>query len=316
MTRPPRQSVERDRIKAEEMAPPTSPPPPPAATTAAAAAAAPPTTVPIAQSQVDVSGEEDPITIHKRVRSPLFGKVFDKALKSSLSGVTPESWNKCFPTPMAKRPEQMKELSRKFCEIYELNVRKNFDEIVASRKLLASLDNLDILISEAQTRRTRFYEANPQPPLPMAPPPKPNSSDTEVVAATAPEPKPSVDTPMEPESEPKAVAMASSTEKEPEKAPEPNIPQPPPPLYDFNPQDLYISHLYPFLQLQSDRLESLKSQQQSSIDGLIQRREDQQKEIQQLIATLEKRLSVVDDAAEGVKEILEMDGDDDDMVEA
>ncbi|KAF3937211.1 hypothetical protein ABW19_dt0205753 [Dactylella cylindrospora] len=260
MTRTTRQSV--DKLKSEEMPPPPLPAPKEPAKE---------TTTP----QPPVDENNDPaITVHKRIRSPLFEKVFEKALKTSLSGITLENWNKCFPTPVAKRSEQMKEVRKKFCEIYELNVRKNFDEIIASRKLLASLDNLDILISEAQTRKTQFLEANPESAQ-AADPAKQES----------------------PESNPTATAH----------------PQPPPPLSEFTPSDLYMSHLYPLLQIQSNRLESLRSQQQASIDKLIKRREDQQKEIQELIATLERRLAVVDEAAEGVKEICEMEMDDEDM---
>ncbi|KAF3911788.1 hypothetical protein AA313_de0207033 [Arthrobotrys entomopaga] len=276
---------------------------------------------------------ESPIQVHKRIRSPLFEKVFEKALKASLSGITPESWNKCFPVPCAKKPQDMKTLRSKFCEIYELNVRRNFEEIVAGRKLLASLDNLDILVSEAQSRKARFLEENPSEPLPMDPPPKPNpkpansepksepKSDPENQTESAPpsEPKPSqtTDTPAaaaaataEGEAPPiTAVKMSEDTAEKKDDGPKPPIP-----LYEFTPQDLFVSHLYPLLQIQSTRLESLKTQQQSAIDKLIQRREEQQKEIKQLIATLEKRLAVVDEAAEGVKEILEMDGDDE-MIE-
>ncbi|EPS38680.1 hypothetical protein H072_7511 [Dactylellina haptotyla CBS 200.50] len=295
----------RNSIKAEDMAPqqPPSPAPPPQAP----ASSLPPET-----------DEDAPITVHKRIRSPLFEKVFEKSLKASLSGVTPESWGKCFPTPMARRPEQMKEVRNKFVEIYELNVRKNFEDIIASRKLLASLDNLDILISEAQTRRTRWLEEHPQAPLPMDPPPKPKPLETETKTETpeapaAPEAKPEAGVEGEPAAT-EAAAPAASTdvpEKAIEKEKEDNGPKPPTPLLDFTPEDLYISHLYPLLQIQSDRLEALKLQQQTSIDKLIKRREEQQKEIKQLIATLEKRLSVVDEAAEGVKEILEMDRDED-----
>ncbi|KAK6544233.1 hypothetical protein TWF694_000936 [Orbilia ellipsospora] len=296
----------RNSIKAEDVA---QPPPPPA----------PATSLP------QESEEEPPIQVHKRIRSPLFEKVFEKALKSSLSGVTPESWNKCFPTPCARRPQNMKILRDKFCEIYELNVRKNFEDIVASRKLLASLDNLDILVSEAQSRKARFLEENPSEPLPMDPPPKPNPKP----ADSEPKSEPEKQTESEPPVEPKAPttdtpAAATTTEGESSTtAVEMSVdttekqddgPKPPPPLYEFTPQDLFISHLYPILQLQSTRLESLKTQQQSAIDKLIQRREEQQKEIKQLIATLEKRLAVVDEAAEGVKEILEMDGDEE-MIE-
>ncbi|KAK6536935.1 hypothetical protein TWF281_001142 [Arthrobotrys megalospora] len=284
MTRTTRRSVDKDRTKAEEM------PPPPAK----------PSTSTIPEES------EAPITVHKRIRSPLLDKVFEKSLKSSLSGITPEAWNKCFPTPTARRPEQMKEVRKKFCEIYELNVRKNFQDIISSRKLLASLDNLDILISEAQTRKARFLEENPQPPLPMDPPPLPTPADKEKESG-------------KPQSEEKSSEAAPSEEgakKKEEKAEkEPSVLPPPPPLYEFKPEDLYMSHLYPILQLQSARLESLKQAQQSSIDNLIKRREEQQAEIKQLIATLEKRLSLVDEAAEGAREILEMDGDDE-MTEA
>ncbi|KAF3169436.1 hypothetical protein TWF225_011327 [Orbilia oligospora] len=308
MTRTTRRSVDKDRTKAEEMPPP--PPPPPSATAATAATvvvAAPqakPSTKPIPEAS------EAPITVHKRIRAPLLDKVFEKSLKASLSGITPEAWNKCFPTPTVRRPEQMKEVRKKFCEIYELNVRKNFQDMISSRKLLASLDNLDILISEAQTRKARFLEENPQPPLPMDPPPKPTPVDKENGTD-------------KPQSEEKS-AEASSTEvgvKKPEEGEgkvageetnKSGVPLPLP-IHNFTPEDLYMSHLHPILKLQSARLESLKQAQQSSIDTLIKRREEQQAEMKQLIATLEKRLGAVDEAAQGVKEILEMDADEEMM---
>ncbi|KAK6503474.1 hypothetical protein TWF481_008491 [Arthrobotrys musiformis] len=273
MTRTTRRSVDKDK-------PPQNPemPPPPSNTT----------TKPLPEPP----SSEDPITVHKRIRTPLLDKVFEKSLKASLAGITPEAWNKCFPTPTVKRPEQMKEVRKKFCEIYELNVRKNFQDIVSSRKLLASLDNLDILISEAQVRKTRFLEENPQPPLPMNPPPPPKPLDDK-------------DKDKEKESEPPKEPPAEAETKE-----NPNQPQP---IHNFTAEDLYISHLHPILKLQSSRLESLKQAQQASIDSLIKRREEQQAEIKQLIEILEKRLSVVDEAAQGVKEILEMDADGDPM---
>ncbi|RVD87746.1 uncharacterized protein DFL_001957 [Arthrobotrys flagrans] len=286
MTRTTGRSVDKDRTKAEEMPPP---PPPPSAKI-------PTRTIP--------EESEAPITVHKRIRSPLLDKVFEKSLKSSLSGITPEAWNKCFPTPTARRPEQMKEVRKKFCEIYELNVRKNFQDIISSRKLLASLDNLDILISEAQTRKARFLEENPQPPLPMDPPPKPTPIGKEKEA----------DKPQSEEKSAEATSTEEGTKKPEEDANTSSVP-PPLPIHNFTPEDLYMSHLYPILQLQSARLESLKQAQQSSIDTLIKRREEQQAEIKQLIATLEKRLSVVDEAAQGVKEILDM-GADEEMTES
>ncbi|KAK6351526.1 hypothetical protein TWF718_004684 [Orbilia javanica] len=283
MTRTTRRSVDKDRPKAEEMPPPPPPPSQPPGSKI------PTKTVP---------ESEAPITVHKRIRSPLLDKVFEKSLKSSLSGITPEAWNKCFPTPTVRRPEQMKEVRKKFCEIYELNVRKNFQDIISSRKLLASLDNLDILISEAQTRKAKFLEENPQPPLPMDPPPKPTGDKEKETDKTQPEEKSGED-----------GTKKTGEEAEVNKS---SVP-PPQPIHNFTAEDLYMSHLYPILQLQSARLESLKQAQQSSIDTLIKKREEQQEEMKQLIAILEKRLGVVDEAAQGVKEILEMDADDEMM---
>ncbi|KAK6361230.1 hypothetical protein TWF730_004972 [Orbilia blumenaviensis] len=281
MTRTTRRSVDKDRPKAEEM----PPPPPPAAK---------PSTATLPEQS------EAPITVHKRIRAPLLDKVFERSLKASLSGITPEAWNKCFPTPTARRPEQMKEVRKKFCEIYELNVRKNFQDIVSSRKLLASLDNLDILISEAHSRKDQYLKENPQAPLPMDPPPKPTPVDKEKEAEK-----------QKPEEKPIEASLAEEkdTKKSDVEAKERSGPPLPIPIHELKAEDLYMSHLYPILQLQSSRLESLKQAQQASIDILIKRRKEQQAEIKELIATLEKRLRVVDEAAEGVKEILEMDGD-------
>lgn len=107
MTRTTRQSVDKAKSAAA------------ATTTTTTAEEMPPPPLPVAKQEDPIEGEG----IAKRIRSPLFEKIFEKALKSSLSGITPDNWNKCFPTPIARRPEQMKEVRKKFCEIYELNVR-------------------------------------------------------------------------------------------------------------------------------------------------------------------------------------------------
>lgn len=138
----------------------------------------------------------------------------------------------------------------------------------------------------------------------MDPPPKPTPIGKEKEA----------DKPQSEEKSAEATSTEEGTKKPEEDANTSSVP-PPLPIHNFTPEDLYMSHLYPILQLQSARLESLKQAQQSSIDTLIKRREEQQAEIKQLIATLEKRLSVVDEAAQGVKEILDM-GADEEMTES
>ncbi|KAK6355237.1 hypothetical protein TWF696_004351 [Orbilia brochopaga] len=289
MTRTTRQSV--GRSKADEEMPP--PPPPSTATTTTAA------TKPPAEDNQDAAA-----ALHKRIRSPLLEKVFDRAVKASLSGVTPEAWNKCFPTPTAKRPEQMREVRKKFCEIYELNVRKNFEDIIATRKLLAALDNLDILIAEAQSRRSAFESTHPAPPPAPAPSSSPSTKQESSQISTKQESS-QISTEQE-SSQPGPPPASQPSQKEGEAEPSKN-PDAPLPLHEFTPQDLYTSHLHPLLTLQSARLTNLLTAQQSSIDTLITRRESQQSEIRSLIATLEQRLAVVSDAAGGVKEILEMD---------
>ncbi|KAF3901543.1 hypothetical protein ABW21_db0200861 [Orbilia brochopaga] len=301
MTRTTRQSVGRG--KPDDQMPP--PPPPSGATTTTAA------TKPPAEDNHDAAAA----ALHKRIRSPLLEKVFDRAVKASLSGVTPEAWNKCFPIPSAKRPEQMREVRRKFCEIYELNVRKNFEDIIATRKLLAALDNLDILVAEAQSRRSAFEAAHPPPPPAPEPSSAPSTKQESSQVSTKQE---SSQVSTKQESSQVATKLESSqmgpppppasqpSQKEGEEEPSRN-PDLPLPLHEFTPEDLYTSHLHPLLTLQSARLTGLLTAQQSSIDALIARRESQQADLRSLVATLEKRLAVVGDAAGGVKEILEMD---------
>src|SRR4051812_17552008 len=110
MTRSTRQSIEKSKVDTE-----MPPPPLPSANHTSTT-----TTTTIAPQP---NPSESTVAVHKRIRSPLIQKAFDKALKSSLSGVTLDSWSSCFPTPCSKRPEAMKEVRKKFCEIYEMNVR-------------------------------------------------------------------------------------------------------------------------------------------------------------------------------------------------
>ncbi|KAJ6260966.1 hypothetical protein Dda_3629 [Drechslerella dactyloides] len=300
MTRTTRQSVGRG--KPEEQMPP--PPPPPSAGTTTTAATKPP---------AEESSDAAAAALQKRIRSPLLEKVFDRAVKASLSGVTLEAWNKCFPTPTAKRPEQMREVRKKFCDIYELNVRKNFEDIIATRKLLAALDNLDILIAEAQSRRSTYESTHP--PHAHAPEPAPTAQPSSSPSTK----QESSQISTKQESSQLSAKLESSQPAPPPPAPTPQPsqkegnqepqrdPDAPLPLHEFTPEDLYTSHLHPLLTLQSVRLTSLLTAQQSSIDDLIARRETQQSDLRALIATLEQRLAVVGEAAGGVKEILEMD---------
>ncbi|KAH7052253.1 Nnf1-domain-containing protein [Macrophomina phaseolina] len=103
-------------------------------------------------------------------RATALQNVFAQALDATIKRCSYANFAACFPTPAQYVPENLDAFWRDFTARVGDAARNNFDQILASRNVIQSLNSLDALIQDAKKRKERAEaEANGAPVEPPTP---------------------------------------------------------------------------------------------------------------------------------------------------
>ncbi|KAF2084309.1 hypothetical protein K490DRAFT_17981, partial [Saccharata proteae CBS 121410] len=104
-------------------------------------------------------------------RATALQNVFANALDATVKRCSYSSFAACFPTPAQYVAQGMDMLWRDFTTRIRTAAKAEFDNVLASRSVIPSLNSLDVLIADAKKRKERAEsEANGGPVEPPTPP--------------------------------------------------------------------------------------------------------------------------------------------------
>ncbi|KAI0123841.1 Nnf1-domain-containing protein [Xylariales sp. AK1849] len=86
-------------------------------------------------------------------RAARFQTVLDQCLSRTLGKITWDNFASCYPTIAAQASGTLKAVQRQMVERLGVLCKKEFDSILQSRNVVAKLNDLESLVSEAQRRR-------------------------------------------------------------------------------------------------------------------------------------------------------------------
>ncbi|KAH9883584.1 Nnf1-domain-containing protein [Xylariomycetidae sp. FL2044] len=98
-------------------------------------------------------------------RASKFQELLDRSLERTLSKISYDNFAACYPTIAAQAPAMLKAVQKQMVERLGVLCKKEFDSVIQSRNVIAKLNELESLVSEAERRRS---EAGPgaEPPTP------------------------------------------------------------------------------------------------------------------------------------------------------
>ncbi|KAK9782002.1 putative Nnf1-domain-containing protein [Seiridium cardinale] len=86
-------------------------------------------------------------------RAARFQKVLDDSLSHTLGKISWENFASCFPTIAAQAPGTLRAVQRQMVDRLGSLCRKEFESIVQNRNVVAKLNELESLVSQAEQRR-------------------------------------------------------------------------------------------------------------------------------------------------------------------
>lgn len=116
-------------------------------------------------------------------RAARFQKVLDDSLAHTLGKISWDNFASCFPTIAAQAPAALKTVQKQMVDRLGVLCRKEFETIVQSRNVVARLNELESLVSQAERRRE---EAGLVDPKDVPVPPHLLPADTVLAAHLAP----------------------------------------------------------------------------------------------------------------------------------
>lgn len=96
-----------------------------------------------------------PIPLTPGPRAAKFSTLFSSALTKTLSTVSLSKFSACFPTPARHCPHILASVHSQIIQGVEERARREFDEILKERDVVAGLNELERLVAEAKGRRQR-----------------------------------------------------------------------------------------------------------------------------------------------------------------
>ncbi|KAI5863232.1 Nnf1-domain-containing protein [Durotheca rogersii] len=99
-------------------------------------------------------------------RAARFRQVLDSSLAATLARVGWDNFAACYPTVAARAPAVLRAVQRQMVERLGQLCQKEFDSVLQSRNVVAKLNELESLVSEAERRRD---EAGPDAEAPIPP---------------------------------------------------------------------------------------------------------------------------------------------------
>ena len=225
-----------------------------------------------------------PIPLTPGPRAAKFATLFSSALTKTLSTVSLSKFSACFPTPARHCPHILASVHSQIIQGVEERARREFDEILKERDVVAGLNELERLAAEASGRRERGVkegkgvgEAWEFPRLDYFPLDKPNFSIL--------------------------YSMLNPTLQNPHANQTHPYPFSP---HTLPPQQLYLAHLAPYLSATETQLLSSLSTTQAENSELALQIQSQWEEAETLLSGLEKVISDLEAANETMGESVEL----------
>lgn len=103
-------------------------------------------------------------------RATALQKLYSDAIAHVLKTCNYNNFASCFPTPAKEVPDSLRHLHEQFTDRLGASMRMNFEQILAERNVVPSLNELDGLIEDAKKRKAKAEEeAGGQPVQPPVP---------------------------------------------------------------------------------------------------------------------------------------------------
>ncbi|CAJ2506299.1 Uu.00g004290.m01.CDS01 [Anthostomella pinea] len=99
-------------------------------------------------------------------RASRFQDVLESSLAHTLSKLTYENLASCYPTLAVEAPKVLRGVQERLVLKLGQNCRESFDKVNRSRDIVAKLNELETLVSEAERRRDEAGEKGAEAPIP------------------------------------------------------------------------------------------------------------------------------------------------------
>ncbi|KAL8674230.1 MAG: hypothetical protein Q9168_001354 [Polycauliona sp. 1 TL-2023] len=101
-------------------------------------------------------------------RAAQFQKLFGDALNHTLRTCSYSRFSSCFPTPARFAPQTLTSIWQQITSKVEASAKKEFEDIMVEREVVAGLNELERLVAEAKSRQKNGVEVS-EPPHTLPP---------------------------------------------------------------------------------------------------------------------------------------------------
>ncbi|KAI1082198.1 Nnf1-domain-containing protein [Whalleya microplaca] len=99
-------------------------------------------------------------------RASRFQDVLNSSLSHTLGKISYDNFAACFPTIAVQAPNMLKAVQKQMVDRLGALCKKEFDSILQARNVVAKLNELESLVSEAERRRVEASAAGREAPVP------------------------------------------------------------------------------------------------------------------------------------------------------
>ncbi|KAL7626587.1 hypothetical protein AAE478_003359 [Parahypoxylon ruwenzoriense] len=99
-------------------------------------------------------------------RASRFQQVLDSSLSHTLSKISWDNFAACYPTIAVQSPAVLRAVQKQMVDRLGALCKKEFDSVLQSRNVVAKLNELESLVSEAERRRDEAGEVGAEAPVP------------------------------------------------------------------------------------------------------------------------------------------------------
>lgn len=99
-----------------------------------------------------------PVAAAPGPRATALQRLYADAITHVLKTCSYDNFATCFPTPAKEVPDSLKHLHEQFTDRLGASMRMNFEQILAERNVVTSLNELDRLVEEAKKRKAKAQE--------------------------------------------------------------------------------------------------------------------------------------------------------------
>lgn len=99
-----------------------------------------------------------PVAAAPGPRATALQKLYGDAITHVLKTCSYNNFASCFPTPAKEVPDSLRHLHEQFTDRLGASMRINFEQILAERNVVPSLNELDGLIEDAKKRKAKAEE--------------------------------------------------------------------------------------------------------------------------------------------------------------